>query len=148
MESLVIDRIENKRFEKNIKLFKWLAIISIIPIIGKLILNPEILTGKGTFLDYAINFIPVFLFFEYSRKAKNWGGQFIEWKEGKISFKLRKVSENTIEYSNIESIEIKLDNIIITLKDGEKYDLNIEDYTEYEDRLRIKENFKRIMLDT
>ncbi|WP_226389698.1 hypothetical protein [Penaeicola halotolerans] len=137
------DRIENYRFEKNIKFFKWGAIITLLLAVFKVAFTPDILDGGGKMADFLLTLIPIGLFFQYRSAAKKWGGQFIEWKENEISFKSRKYNLTTIHLSNIESIDIRLDVIEIRTSE-QKLDINIEDYTKYEDRIRVKDNFKKI----
>lgn len=137
------DRIENRRFEKNIKFFKWAAVITLVLAVLKIAFTPDILKGGGETADFLTSLIPIALFFQYRSTARKWGGQFIEWKENEISFKTRNYDHTTIHLSSIESIDIRLD--IIEIKTSEqKYDINIEDYTKYQDRIRLKENFNKI----
>ncbi len=114
MKKIEPERIESKRFEKNIKLFKTLAILAFLVAILKVILTPDILTGGGKLLDFGIFLFPIFLFFEYRRKAKNWYGQFIEWGENDITYKTREKEITIIPYESISDISIKLDEIILT----------------------------------
>lgn len=134
-------RIENKRYEKNLKLFKWGAILSLVLAAIRIAIEPEILSGVGSTIDFILLLYPIPLFILYYRTAKKWGGQFIEWKEDQISFKSRKYDKTTVPLSEIKSINIHLHIIEIeTLK--AKYEINIEDYTAYKDRIRLKENFE------
>ena len=137
------DRIENYRFEKNIKFFKWGVGITLILAVFKIVLTPDILNGGGKMTDFLTTLIPIGLFFQYRSTAKKWGGQFIEWKENEISFKTRKYDSTTIKMEEIQSVEIRLDLIIISTLQ-KKYEINIEDYTEYKDRIRLKDNFGKI----
>lgn len=58
-----------------------------------------------------------------------------------ISFKTRKHPPTAIEIKKVKNIEIELDTIKIFATNKE-YFLDIEDYTKYEDRMRIKNNFE------
>ena len=82
-------------------------------------------------------------FIQYRKTAKKWSGQFIEWSDSQILFKTREYDKTTVELDDINSIEIKLDRIILRTKEKD-FEINIEDYTEYEDRLQLKNNFERI----
>lgn len=140
---MIIDRLENKRYEKNIKFFKWVAIGSFIAAIARILSEPNILTGAGKTFDYVITLYPIGLYFQYRKTAKNWNGQFFEWKQNELKFKSRKYDKTIIAYTSIKSIEIKLDFIYIETTEN-SFEINIEDYTEYEDRMRLKENFKKL----
>jgi|SRR5690554_338990 len=136
-------RLENNRFEKNIKFFKWGAIVTLFLAIIRIAFDSNIFHGTATFGDFMLTLIPVGLFIQYRQTAKKWGGQFIEWTDNQIIFKSRKYAKTTIEITDIESIEIKLDLIIIKTIEN-NYEINIEDYTEYEDRIQLKNNFERV----
>lgn len=140
---MIKDRIENKRFEKNINFFKWSAAITLILALAKISFNPNIFNVSGKASDFMISLIPIFLYIQYRNVSKKWRGQFIEWTENEISFKSRKHDNTSINLTEITSINIKLDIIEIETK-RENYSINIEDYTKYEDRLRIKNNFEKI----
>ncbi len=136
------DKIENNRYEKNIKLFKWVAYLSIIPIGYKLVtifISSEFKTNAYDLISLAI---PLILFFNYKRTAKNWGGQFIEWNNDILTFKTKDIKEIIISIENINKIEIKLDSILILTNENKTLLINLEDYTDYKDRLRIKKNFE------
>ncbi len=137
-------RIENKRFEKNIKLFKILAIITSILAAGRLITNPGIFSGSGTIFDFGTMLFPIVIFFEYRRKAKNWGGQFIEVSDTELNFKTRKNEQTTVQLNSITNIEIKLDQIILQTSDAGEQSIIVEDFTEYSDRMAIKNNFAEL----
>ncbi|WP_310991034.1 hypothetical protein [Aequorivita marina] len=134
-------RLENNRFEKNIKFFKWGAIITMFLAIMRIGFDSDIFKGSATFGDFILTLIPVGLFLQYRQTAKKWGGQFIEWTDNQIIFKSRKYDETTIEIDDIESIDIKLDMICIKTKE-KNYEINIEDYTKYEDRFELKSQFE------
>lgn len=140
---MLIDRIENTRFEKNIKLFKWVAILSFLLVIVRILFDLEIMNGGGKLSDLFTSLIPVGMFFQYRSTAKKWGGQFFEWKENEVEFKSRKYDKTVVTHNSIIQINIKLD--IIEIKTNDKlYEINIEDYTEYNDRLRLKNNFEQL----
>jgi hypothetical protein len=139
----MIDRIENKRFEKNIKLFRWLAVLTLIIAIIKISLDPNIFNSSGRKFDFIISLLPISLFLQYRQTANKWGGQFIEWTENEISFKSRKYDNTIINLDDIDEILIKLDTIEIRTK-NKNFVINIEDYTDYQIRLRLKNNFEKI----
>ncbi|MAC95917.1 MAG: hypothetical protein CMC96_10475 [Flavobacteriales bacterium] len=92
------ERIENKRYEKNLKLFKWGAILSLALAAIRIAIEPKILSGIGSTIDFILLLYPIPLFILYYRTAQKWGGQFIEWKEDEISFKSRKYDKTTIPF--------------------------------------------------
>lgn len=139
---MTIDKIENRRFERNIWFFKWSAIITLLLAILKIIFFPEIFDGSGKAGDFFLLLLPISFYFNYKRTAKNWGGQFIEWAENSISFKTRNYASTIIETKEIKNIDIALDVIRIQTSEKE-FEISIEDYTNYEDRIRIKDNFKQ-----
>jgi hypothetical protein len=140
---MIIDRLENKRYEKNINLYKSAAVITLILAIFKVIYTPNIFTGFAKPVDFITSLIPIVIFIQFKRTAKKWGGQFIEWRENEVEFKSRKYDKIIVHYNNITSINIKLDIIKIETEQ-KKVEINIEDYTEYEDRIRLKSNFEKI----
>jgi len=137
------ERIENKRYEKNLKLFKWGAILSLALAVIRIAIEPKILSGIGSTIDFILLLYPIPLFILYYRTAQKWGGQFIEWKEDEISFKSRKYDKTTIPLSDIKSINIHLHIIEIETLNA-KYKINIEDYTAYSERVQLKSNFEKI----
>ena len=142
-------RIENKRFEKTIRLFKILAILAAILSVFRIATNPEIFTGTGLIgigriVDFGIMLMPVIIFYGYRRKAKNWGNQFIEISDSKLSFKTRKNKQTNIQFNSIKNIEIKLDQIILNTSDHGEQTIIVEDFTEYSDRIAIKNNFAEL----
>ncbi len=140
---MVENRIENRRYEKNIKLFKWLAIASLILIVARLSLDSSILTNGAKLGDLISTLFPLAFWFQYRITAKKWGGQFFEWRQNEIEFKSRKYERTTIPFDSIKEIDIRLD--IIEIKTvNQLFEINIEDYTEYEDRLKIKKNFELV----
>jgi len=144
MSSRIIDRIENRRFDKSNNLLKWLAIIS-LPIVVLYIANST--DGFKSFsskLDLISFITPLFLFIFHRNRTKKWGGQFIEWKEDGVEYKSRESDIVSINFQDLSDIVINLDTIIFKLKNGLDKELLIEDYTEYEDRIRIKSNFESV----
>lgn len=138
------ERIENKRFEKTIRLFKILAISS-VAIVGLYILSTLIFfNGEFEFVNFSGFLFAIGFYFEYKRKARTLGGQFIEWTENEISFKTRQKEAIVINYESITDIIIKLHEIIIKTDDNEEHKLYIEDFTDYTERMRIKNNFESI----
>lgn len=142
-KDILIDKITTNRVEKNENLFKGLAIATFILAILKIVIKPDILTGNGSIIDYLISLLPIYFYYNYRSKTSKHKGQFIEWRENILEFK-SKDSHEKIDLEKITDISIHLDLITITLSDRTTKILNIEDYVEYDDRLRIKSNFERM----
>lgn len=143
MDTNVIDHIESKRIEKNEKLFKYLALATAILAVFKIMLRPDILTGDGSKIDYVIALSPIFLYFYYQSKTSKHKGQFIKWTASAIEYKSKNI-QNHIAIKDIQDIKINLDDIALLLKNGSTQVINIVDYTDFEDRKRIKTNFERL----
>jgi hypothetical protein len=122
----------------------WLAIGSLI--VGLISLY-DVINGERQVIDYLFTLMPIFFYLKYRHTAKNWGGQFIEWNDNTIKYKTRQTKETTLQISDIKTINILLDKINFELKDNSERTLIIEDYTEYADRLRIKQNFKDLIIN-
>jgi hypothetical protein len=140
----VIDKIENKTVERKMKFLKWSAIIMLILSLLKIYMNPDIFNKVGSSFDFIIFLLPLYLFYEYRKNAKNWNGQFIEWNDNEIIYKTREEHTTILKYVQIQSIDIKLDEIILNTKEGEQRKIYIEDFEEYSDRVRIKKNFESL----
>jgi hypothetical protein len=140
---MIIDRLENRRYEKTIKRYKWLVIITLPLIIVRLALDPGILNNGAKLGDLLTTLLPLGFFIQYKATAKKWGGQFFEWRDSEVEFKSRKYDKTIISHESILQINIKLDIIEIQTK-NKLFEINIEDYLEYSDRLRLKNNFKEL----
>ena len=144
MKAVIVDRIENKKNEKSNRLFLFLAIASVPLAIANIATTPELFQNSWEVIDFLVFLFPVFLFLYYRRRLKKWGGQFIEWNKTGILYKARETSTTEIKYESIEDLSINLETIVFKLKDGSDKTLLIEDYLEYEDRIRIKGNFEKM----
>lgn len=140
----VIDKIENKTVERKMKFLKWCAIITLILALLRVYMVPSALSRVGSAFDFIIFLLPIYLFYEYRKNAKNWKGQFIEWNDNEIKYKTREEQTTILKYEQIQSVDIKLDEIIINIKEGEQRRIYIEDFEEYSDRVRIKKNFETL----
>lgn len=124
------------------KLFLWLAILGITIVCIQIILYPEILNERSRLLDLIVFLFPIGFYLQYRRKAKTWGGQFIEWAPDYVEYKCRQNKSELVRLNTLINIDIKLDEVILTLTDGKEKTISLEDYTEYSDRIKIKENFE------
>lgn len=138
---MITDRMNNTRYEKNLKNYKRLAIGALILLVFQVLMAPVTFRDGFKLADTLTNLLPFTLLIHYYFTAKKWGGQYMQWTEDYFAFKSRKYPETQLPLSGIISIDIKLDTITIETKQ-QRFEINIEDYTEYEDRLRMKENFR------
>lgn len=142
MEAKVIDRIENKEIDKKYKIFKWLIIVTIPLGIGHgFVIFSETFGG---FLDLFFVLILMLMFVQQLMYFKKRKGQFIEWKETGIEYKVIEKTPIFLEYSEIENITINLEDVVFKLKDGSEKILSIKDYSNYNDKKKIKENFEAV----
>lgn len=71
-------------------------------------------------------------------------GQFIEWQEHQIFYKLKEdTTEHCIPVDIIKEVNIGLEEIDLITIEG-KRTLNISDFTQYETIKRIKMNFEKV----
>lgn len=142
---MVIDKIVNPLYSKSGKTYRRLAIGILVLACIHLLMSP-IIYHEGftwfTVLSTSFGSVPLLIHSFFSHRNKR--GQFIEWSEEAIVFKSKKYSSSKVLLKDIKSIEIGLDVVEIEAKE-KWYKINIEDYTEYEDRLRIKENFRNLV---
>jgi hypothetical protein len=81
-------------------------------------------------------------YYDYRKKVKTLGGQFIEWSENEISFKSRQEETKTIKLDSIKKIEIKSSEVLLNTIEDLSYTINLDDYREYSEKIKIKNNFK------
>ncbi len=137
---VVTDRIESFKIDKAKKtmLFCGMSIVFIL-IIKFLMGSSTQITNLGWWLDIlALVAIPLYLLVKTQKQLSNRSGQFIEWKNDAIIYKLKnEVSPQTIQRSQIDTINLHLETIEVIDKTNEKFLLDISDFDKYEDRLKI-----------
>jgi hypothetical protein len=141
---MVIDKIVNHMYSKSGKTYRRMAIGILVLACIHLLMSPIIYHDGFTWftvLSMSIGSVPLLIHSFFSHRNKR--GQFIEWSEEAIVFKNKKYSSTKVLLKDIKSIEIGLDVVEIETKE-KTYKIDIEDYTEYEDRLRLKRNFRSI----
>jgi len=144
VEERVIDRIETNRAEKSNKLFFYLGLAALALLVLKVYFNPNKFGTTGFWLDLLVMTFPIYLMYKGYKTTKGRIGQFIEWQENKISYKLREDSTmQSIPTVSIENIAIGLEEVRIKTSNGEKV-LNIGDFTDYETIKRVKSNFEKM----
>lgn len=77
----------------------------------------------------------------YFKKRMN---SFIEWKDGKLTYKLLANPRVELRIDEISDIEIGLDLTKIMMKDGNVHELNIADIQSYEKRILVKDKLKEM----
>jgi len=148
MQATLTEKIESKRIVKSQKLFMILAVLSVPLIAIKVYYGVSGGTFQkiGYWLNALVLFIPVGIYL-YQRKliADNNATPFIEWQGDRISYKAstdKKVV--TIEVKNIKSISIKMDSVEILVTGSLCHTINLADFVEYSDRIKIKANFEKM----
>lgn len=144
MGTQVIDRLETNRAEKSNKLFFYLGLGAFVLLVLKIYFNPNKLGSTGFWFDLLVMALPIYLMYKGYKTTKNRVGQFIEWQENQISYKLREDStKQTIPLESIENITIGLEEVRLKTTRGERV-LNIADFTDYETIKRLKGNFEKM----
>lgn len=144
MNEQSVFRIESRRFANYMQFFKIGAIISTIVVTMYLILKLAVFDGQVEYINLAGYAFAFSMYYEYKRKAKAWGGQFIEATGSVLSFKTRKNEQTTIRLDTITNIGIKLDQIILQTTELGEHTIVLEDFTEYKDRMMIKNKFAEL----
>ncbi len=148
MQATISEKIESKRIIKSQKVFMILAALAIPLIVVKVYYGVSGGTFQkiGYWLNALILFVPIGIYL-YQRKliVDNNATPFIEWQGDKISYKTsadKKVV--TIDIDTIKSISIKLDSVEIFTAADLYHTINLADFVEYSDRVKIKTNFEKM----
>jgi hypothetical protein len=144
---IVIDRIESTWINRTSKILMFCGIGSLIVVVFKLYLRSENKSfGIGFLFDILIlSAISIYFILLTQRQLNKRKSQFIEWKEDSISYNLKEeTGARNIFLDEISHIDIELNKISITDGKNQKYVLDISDFYNYKDRVRIKENFSRV----
>jgi len=144
---MVIDRIESNKIEKYGRIMLGCGIGAVIVGVIKVVLATEVrLTGLGFWVDtLVISVLPIYTVFRTLKEIKKRSGQFIEWTNEHLAYKLKNEAKpDKILVSDIQDIQVHLNIIEIVSRDDKKYLLDISDFEKYEDRIRIKDNFERM----
>lgn len=139
---MVIDRVESRKSENILRFIKYAAGTILTATTIFIIWNWDKIDSLR--LSHFKPFIPVITLGGgfYLQIAKQ-RGQFIEWSADAIEFNTQKVKGKFL-ISDIKKIDQSLDIITITLKNDENRTIDIQNFTKYEVRLRIKENFNKV----
>jgi hypothetical protein len=144
---IIIDRIESTWINRASKILMFCGIGSLIVVIIKLYLRSENKSfGVGFLIDVLIlSAISIYFILQTQKQLNKRKSQFIEWKEDSISYNLKEETEtHNIFLEEILLIDIDLNKISIIDNKNQKYVLDISDFYNYKDRLRIKENFNTL----
>lgn len=142
----VVDKIETIKIDKVIKKMQISSIGLIICVIVKLsISTTSQLSSWGWWVDILFFLaFPLYFFIKFKSQLNNRSNQFIKWTTESIIYKLKdETLPQTIQKNQIESVNVNLDIIEIIDKKDHKHILDISDFNNYVDRLKIKENFKK-----
>lgn len=134
----IIDRVESKKAQIVLLFTKIAAVVVLVLMI--IMATTKSNVRFSDFKDFIIGFILLLNLNNIFNKRK---GQFIEWPEDEIEYKTRD-EEATIELKDIKNVSIHLDTINIKSIQNQDYKIDIQDFTDYKTRLRIKENFTKL----
>ena len=143
---ILTDRIESRKIDKAKRIMLFCGIVLILVSVVKFLTATSMqLTGIGWWFDTLLLVsLPLYFLLKNQKQLTNRSGQFIEWTNDAIIYKLKnEVSQQTIQRNQVESIIIHLNTIEVINKANEKFLLDISDFDKYEDRLKIKDNFER-----
>jgi hypothetical protein len=136
------ERVESKKVEKILTFVKiMIVIVILIPLI--IVLKNYEHVSSLRLSHFSQFFLALFLLFRFYTKFSKRKGQFIEWSPNEIQFKTKE-QEGEIPINEIKNIDINIDSIDITLENGENYMLNIQDFGDYDTRIKIKDNFSKL----
>lgn len=144
---MINERIESNSMEKYGRVMLVCGIGTVLVCIAKLILATEIsLTGFGFWVDtLGISVLPIYMVFRTQKEFKRRSGQFIEWTNEHLTYKLKNEKKpDKILVADISNIQVNLDIIEIVVKDNTKHLLDISDFVKFEDRIKIKDNFEKM----
>jgi hypothetical protein len=89
VETQIIDRIETNRAERSNKLFFYLGLAALVLLASKICFNHHKFGTAGFWLDLLVMAFPIYLMYNGYKTTKSRIGQFIEWQENQISYKLK-----------------------------------------------------------
>jgi len=143
----MVDRVESRKNEKILLFLKVLISMLVSVFVGMIIYGKYKGYNGPKFSDIQPFILGLFLCFSFYLKFSKRKRLFIEWNEERINYKIEEV-QGSIDIAEITNVEIDLDRVMITLKSSEVIVLNIQDFTDYDTRLKIKENFRSLFSPT
>ncbi len=144
-EKVITERFESRKIDKWKRIMIFCIIGLVLVTISKISnATSTKMSGIGWWIGILMqSVLPTFWLVRSIKQSNQRLGQFIEWTADCIIFKLRnEASAVTIQRSQIEKVTIQLEIIEVTDKANQKFVLDFTDFDKYEDRLKIKENFK------
>ncbi len=99
--------------------------------------------GVSVYLNAANGVMPFILFWQYQKKYRVKGTQFIAWNTESIRFKTPEIPKTEVPLNQITAITIRLDEITLETEEN-SWQLNLEDYSKYEDRMAVKNFFTKL----
>ena len=145
--SNLIQRVESKRgwkLQNTLKITSFLlfgiGVIHIFLVSD----NIQAYRNIGFWVDtLSMYFITPILTLTFIHRKRIYSSEYIEWWNDKIVFRSKDNFEYTVLYKDISSIEFGIDNINIST-DFMTNIINIENFTDYDMRKRIKHNFEQV----
>jgi hypothetical protein len=145
MEETLISKVENKGLLRVYRMSKIGLPIMMLSLLFKLYFGIQKTSTElmGFWLIVVMNILSIWSFVDSKTKiSKNKGIPFVEWWTDKIVFRSSKTGEEFgIMIDSILSVSIKLDEIFILTKSDKTFEINLNEYIEYDQRMTIKENF-------
>ncbi len=128
------------------KLFFYFGIALVFLLLLKLYFGQNTFGTTGFWLDILTMVLPIYLMIKGYKGLKKRTGQFIQWHQSQILYRLGdNPLEKSISVNSIKEINIGLEKIQVLTTEGE-HNLNISDFTNYETIKRIKGNFEEMKL--
>jgi len=146
MEGTLINKVENNKILKGYKFTK----IGMPIMLLLLILYIFIGIRRSDIIEFGLmifgNILFIWSYISYKVKiSNNKGMPFIEWWTDKIVFRSSKTGqEREIMINDISNISINLDEISILTEGDKTFEINLDEYIEYDQRMKIKENFAEL----
>ncbi|RVU00810.1 hypothetical protein EOD41_09225 [Mucilaginibacter limnophilus] len=148
MEDVLLDEVKSNKADNFAKISLIAGLLLFICFLAKIILNLHSEKGIGFIFDcLLLLFSSISSFTSFKRLSKR-KSQYIKWWSHKIFYKLFDNNiPKEINVSDITSISVGMDLIEIYTFSNITYNLNIIDFTDYNVRARIKENFENLVLN-
>lgn len=139
-----LERVESNKVEGTSKILLICGIGSLILLVLKIFLQTQ--SSAGFWFDIVLVLIlSGYMLIQRQKLLKARKGQYIEWLADKIVFKIKpNLNQIEIFITDISRVSVGLDEIEIFIINGSSYRLDISDFDNYNDRMRIKENFSAI----
>jgi hypothetical protein len=145
MESTLINKVENNGILKIYRMSKIGLPIMMLPLLLDLYfgVKKNSIDLISFWLVVFMNILSIWSFIDSKMKiSKNKQMPFIEWWTDKIVFRSSKTGqESSILIDDISDVSIKFDAISISTISNKSFEINLDEYMEYDQRIKIKDNF-------